>query len=81
MSTFCKIGIFASLLMQGIIYIYMLDRTTVCQEILAYLLGIRASKVSGASAVHDLSTRSKAYFLAESKVEPLNGTRMIHSTP
>ena len=31
--------------------------------------------------MHDLSTRSKAYLLAESIVEPLNGTGIIHSTP
>ena len=48
------------------------------------LLGIRASKVRaliGARAVHYVSTRSKAYFLAKSMVEPFNGTWMIRSTP
>ena len=35
----------------------------------------------GARGMYDLSTRSKAYFLAASIVEPLNGTRIIRSTP
>ena len=34
----------------------------------------------GARVMHDLSTRSKAYFLAGSMVEQLNGTWKIRST-
>ena len=34
----------------------------------------------GARVMHDLSTRSKAYFLAGGMVEQLNGTWKIRST-